>query len=426
MGTIAALLLIAAASDVDAAVADRARLPVAEWPYTYYASLSSAAAEDRDTLENAFRFTVASLSRNPRLEEQLPARVTNTLLRLDTRGLAWEHALRQVLVERYPYKPYGLRTHSAPLVFDAAWFVAAVTDPVETGNAQSLLLYGRELKTAAEFRAAWKVVNDPSLNFGLIEGKSGVAFQKTRLLENNASGNRGYSWITYDSRIVAGKTDPLETLTARPPKHDASELIAAIPKTYAGQGGALQAYFLADGKGKAQAKAPADIVIDYRQLRGVEIRNTIGCVQCHAEGIIHPTVDQYKSYILSGARIYADKVTQTEIDRYHASDIAKEIRRANEDYAAGVEMVNGLTPVENAAAFVQIVTQYDAPVSLESAARQAGYPRDQLAFAIADYGRRYGLTGRLALLAQGEEISRHQFIESWPKLQEVIYQWSKQ
>jgi hypothetical protein len=309
-------------------------------------------------------------------------------------------------------------------VFDALWFVTNATDPVETGNAQSLLLYGQELTTRQQFQKFWRVQDVAGLNFGLIEGKSGVAVERTRLIENHASGNRGYSWITYDSRQVAGKNDPLETLTTRPPKHDATELIAAIPKTYAGQGGALQAYFLADAQGRSQAKAPADIVTDSTGVRGVEIRNFVSCIGCHTEGIRGPTLDQYKAYILSGARIYADKRTQTEIDRYHASDIAREIKRAREDYKAGIDLVNGLTPQQNSAEFVKLVAAYDAPVDLAAAARLAGIPRDQLAFAIGDYSRRFGLTGRLALLAEDQPISRRQFVESWPKMQEIIYLWS--
>ena len=424
MGTLAlALLLLTGTADVDAAQADRAQLPQADWPYTYYVTTATAPGEAREDLASALQFVMPSLSSRSYLEGQLPVKVTGTLYRIDTRALGWEKTLPQVLCTHYPYRAIGQRPGSVPLVFDGLWFVATITDPVETGNAQQLLLYGRELKDAGDFRKFWKVQEDAQLNFGLIEGQSGVSVQRTRLIENNASGNRGYHWQTFDSRVVAGETDPLETLNKRPPKHDASELIAGIPKQYAGKGGTLQAYFLADGAGKPQVKAPADIVTDSTGVRGVEIRNTISCIACHVEGIRHPTVDQYRAYILSAARVYADKHTHLELDRYHASDIAKEIRRANEDYAAGVKLCNGLTPEENAAAFIQCVQLYDGPVDLAQAARELHIPQAELRLAIGDYSRRYGLTGRLAFLVQGDAISRQQWQANFTKAQEIVQTW---
>lgn len=185
-----------------------------------------------------------------------------------------------------------------------------------------------------------------------------------------------------------------------------------------------KAYFLADAKGNRQEKAPADIVTDDTHTRGVEIRNTISCIGCHTDAIRHPTLDSYREYVLSGARIYVkDKATQQEIDRYLDSPIAKEISRNNEDYAAGLALCNGLTPAENAAAFRAVVQRYDAEVTPEQAARELYTAPETWRMALGDYSRTYQLTGRLALMAQGQSISREQWKSNFALAQKVLAQW---
>jgi len=424
MQTVALLLTLLAATDADAAFADRATLPAEQQAYAYYLTTSTVAPEHRETLVNVLRFVVPSLSREPYLADQLPVAVSGTnLLRIDTQALSWQKHYAAILVKHYPYRPDLTAVGSHPLLVDGLWFAANMIDPTATGDAQYQLLYGTPPKTDAEFRKFWQVNERRDLFFGLIEGQSGVANERVRLLENHPTANRGYHWQTYDSETIAADADPLERLGSLPPRYDASELIAAIPKHSAGRSGTLQAYFLADGKGARQEKAPAAIVTDHTGTRGVEIVNTLSCIVCHEEGIRPPTLDAYREYILSGARIYADKVTQREIDRYLQSDLAKEITRNNEDYTAGVAMCNGLTPKDNALAVKQIVQLYDAPITLEQAARELYTTPDGLRLALGDYSRLQGLSGRLALLAQGKPISRDQWVANFALAQRILATW---
>lgn len=428
MAPIIVLALLAVHPEADAAFADAQTQPLPN--NCAYLSLIEVQPAERERLANVLRFVVPSLSSKPYLGDQIPQPVKGTsLLRLDLGGLGWETAWPAVVQSHYvpAYRPDLLGTKGVPLVVSGLWAAAVLTDPVLSGDAQYRLLYGKAPANAKEFQAFWKANADPLLSFGRIEGQSGVSVQRARLIENNPSANRGYFWATFDSRVVAGATDPLENLTARPPKHDASELIAAIPKHYAGKSGTLQAYFLAAGDGKRQEKAPADIVTDSTGVRGVEIRNTLSCVSCHEEGIRHPTLDSYREYILSGARIYSkDKATQQEIDRYLDSPIAKEIGRNNEDYAAGVALCNGLTPKENAEAFRAAVRLYDAPVTPEQAAAELYVPVETWRLALGNYSRTGQLTGRLALMAQGKEISREQWAANYHLAQKALTLWHAQ
>lgn len=436
MHALVMLAAFAAGPDSDAAFRDRAKLPPEQQAVCAYLTLAAVPEERRDDLEALLRFVLPSLSSKPYLGDQLPVRIEGTqLLRIDLAGLGWENTWGDVLAQHYVplYRPDLLqyKDHkgrpAVPLVVRGDWAASALMDPNVTGDAQYRLLYGTPLKNAEEFRKFWTANGNPQLSFGRIEGRSGVSVAGERLMENVPTANRGYFWQTYDSRVVAGQTDPLENLTARPPKHDASELIAAIPKHYLGESGTLQAYFLADAKGARQEKAPADIVQDHTGIRGVEIRNTLSCIACHRQGILAPTLDTYRAYILSGARIYTkDKATQAEIDRYLDSPIAKEIARNNEDYSAGLKLCNGLTSERNAELFKQVVQQYDADVTPEQAARELYCELEEWRLALGDYSRTGQITGRLALMAQGQSISRDQWAANFHLAQRILGLWQAQ
>ena len=413
------LLLFAVHPDSNTAYIDRGVNPA-------YVYLSLRESSQPEKLENVLKFLVPSLSHKPYLEQQIPQKVGN-LMRLDLEELGWDKVWHSVIEKHYVpfYRPDLKGSQRIPLVVSGAWFAASIVDSTLTGDAQYQLLYsGAVPKTLKEFDRFWQVNSKPDLFFGRIEGASGVAVQKTRLMQNQPTANRGYSWVTFDSRAVAGQNDPLENLTRENIKHDASESIAAIPKHYGGKSGTLQAYFLSDAKGNRQEKAPADIVVDHTAVRGVEIRNTISCIACHVEGLRLPTLDEYKAYVTSGAEVkFLKKNDQREVDRFYDSPIAKELQRNNEDYAEGVNLCNGLTPQENATQFKQIIQLYDAPVTLEQAAKELYCDATELKLAIADYGN---TTGRLAFLANNQTISREQFAQNYYLAQKVLYAWQHQ
>lgn len=422
------VLMLAANPESEAAMADRARLPLDEQAHAVYLTTSSVLEADREKLTNVLWFIVPSLSSKTLLSDQLPKPVAGTnLLRLDLAGLGWETTYAPVVSKHYAqlYRPDLKGTGAFPIVVDGLWFAANMLDPITTQDAQYQLLYGgKPPKTADEFLKFWGIQNDPEYLFGMIEGGSGVAVQRVRLIENRPGAKRNYGWLTRDSAIVAGANDPLENLPNKA-KFDAQELIVGVPKWYGGHSGVLQAYFLANGKGDRQEKAPADIVVDHTNLRGVEIRNSASCIACHVEGIRPPSSDEFRNYLDAGARVFADKKTQGDIDRYLGSDVAKEVARDQANYEDGVKLCNGLTAAENSKAFVEIVKTYDAPVGLEQAARELYTAPDEFRLALGDYSRRYGLSGRLALMAQGRTVSRDQWINSFALAQQVLAQWQR-
>lgn len=425
MQTLIALALLAVSPiEGEAAFADRAKFDLVTQQGMVYLSLSDVPEDARESLAKTTAFVVASLSNKPNLNQQLPVPVEGTsLLRLDLAELGWGGHYQGQVIKHYPYRPdiQALGGQQFPLVVSALWFVSCATDPNETGDMYYQLLYsGKPPKTLKEFHDFWKVQRETTDFIGFVEGKSGVAVQKHRLIENHPTGIRSHSWSTYDSKAVAGDKDPLENLVPGTLKFDAGEHIVGVPKRSTNASGTLQAYFLANARGERQESAPASIVTDHLATRTSEIRTFISCVGCHATGLNIPTVNEYVAYVTSGAKVYAkDKATKEAIETYLQSDFAKELVRANEDYAAAVKMVNGNRPVQNAADFVRFVQYYDRDVDLDQAARELGTEEKTLALALAYYSAgKQTLPGRLAALAHSKPMPR----KSWEQLSYPAWQ----
>lgn len=409
-----AILLSVAPADVDAAFADLAKLPQERQYSTAYLSLSDVPSEEQAALEAVTKVVVCSLSHKSHLPSQLPVRVQGTtLLRLDLYSLGWQPSYHAVLTRHYPYRPDLSKVSKYPLVASALWFATQVSDPVEAPGAQDLLLYGKELKKLDEVLAFWKAGSDQDLFFGFLEGKSGVSVKRARTIENRPSGNRGYVWGTKDFEKFDLTSDPLENLKPGSTRFDASEWIIGIPKSESGRLGMLNSYALADAKGNLQAKAPASIVVDHQQLRGVEIRNWVSCIGCHTTGLIDTTADEYRQYLTAGASISSyDKATKLAIESYLETDIAGELKRNRELYALGIEMTCGLKPEAFSKAFVAAVKAYDADVTLQQAAREIGCTAEDLKLAIAwQSAKGVNVGARLAQLPHGVAVPRDRFEE---------------
>lgn len=398
-------------SDIRVAMADRAKLPEERHPYLYYFTTNTAANEQQELTAAVLKFAIASLTTETTLEKQLPVEVARGLYRIDTQFLGWEKTLPELLSKDYPY------TNSPgkpPLVVRADWFVQYALDQEVGGDAYLQLLFGKPVKTLDEFLELFGVDLANDLTFGHIESNSGVAVNHTRVVTTYPTNRRTDMWITFDFKELNNDTDPLEHLDRGirdgEHNHDASELIVGIPKSSAttGQTGALQAYLLANGAGEVQVKAPADIVVDSTRLRGVEIRNAASCIACHVEGLRPLKTNGLREYLQSGAAAFAKYDTQAEIERFHLTAIGKFIERANEDYETAIKATNGLTAADNALAFKTVIQAYDAPITLESAARELYLKEsDTLKNALAWWSSTgKPLSARLASIAHGATMPR--------------------
>lgn len=432
------VLLAVSPAESDAAFRDRARFDPVTQQGLVYLSLSDVDVKDQADLAKVVAYVVPSLSSKPNLQQQLPQRVAGTsLLRLDLEELGWTNHYQASVIQHYPYRPditnpvpvYGhaAPVQSFPLVVSALWFIAQATDPNETGDMYYQLLYsGKPPKTLKEFRTFWKVQEKSGDFLGFVEGQSGVNVAKHRLIENHPTGIRSSSWSTFDSAKLDTKKDPLENLIPGSLDFDVGEHFVGIPKRSSDASGTLLAPFLTNKKGERQEVAPTSIVTDHLGTRTSEIRQFVSCVGCHATGMNLPTLNEYSQYITAGAKIYTkDKPTKEAIEAYLQSDFAKELTRANEDYATAVKMCNGDRPVRNASNYVRFVQRYDADVDMEQAARELGVSEKTLSLAIAYVSSgKIPIPARLAALAHGKPMPRKRWetesYSTWQMVQNFL------
>lgn len=417
---IAACLLSVLPADVSAAQADYAAQPPLDQLHTRYVSTSEVPEDRRDALATTLCFVAPSVSRALVLDHQIPQRVTPTLWRINLRRLAWAHQDWLHCVSANPY-----HVSPNPLIVRADWLVVRLTDASES-DVYYRLLFGRVPKTRDEFLQLVGVSKaaNKGLAFGLIEGDSGISRQRVRLLQH-FDRVQGFAWGTRDVRDL-GQNDPLEQLDGG--RHDAEEWIVGLPKvSLVGRSrGLLQVYLLADGAGRRVDEAPVKIVEDHSRFRGVASVRTAGsCIQCHAAGVILPTVNALERTLASGVDLYTtDPAEQERLEAFFLTGAATELARNQQDFAAGVRACNGLAPAENGARFRAVVDAYTADVAPEQAARELDCTLAELTAALgyASAGQ-VKLGVRLAGLAHGQAVPRQAWEADYLKAAAALKVW---
>lgn len=431
MLAIVALLAMAAAPvhPGAAAEADRLAYPASEWGYVYYLSTAHLEGELRGKTETALRFRVAGTSQQQIAEKCQPVEVAEGLWRLDLRELKWDWRQWHIVAKRHPYQA---EPGTVALVLRADWLLLQITDTTES-DAYYRLLYGTEKLTRDEYLKAWQVSADVDYRFSVVTRSNqpdGPAVSGIRHIENRPTATRSSAWGTRDSAKITPASDPLEH-PAGDFKHDAEEWLAPMPKISSKkkETGILLAAFLSDAKGNRQEEAPPKIVTDHKGFRGqAAIRNNGSCWGCHAAGIRDPQIDEFRFYIARGVEPYAaPKAAAENIERYLLTPAAKEVKRNNEDYAAAVRMVTGQECDTVAEAFTGALAAYDAPVTLDAAARELYTTPAELTLALAaaqNVGHRFG--ARLSGLAHGLDMPRSTWEELYPIAWQYVRQWEKQ
>jgi hypothetical protein len=266
------------------------------------------------------------------------------------------------------------------------------------------------------------------LQFGMIEGQSGVSKQGVRLIRN-LSALRGYAWGTNDVLALDSDQDPLEQ-PENDFRHDGEEWIIGLPKIHMATGtrGALQCYFLANGQGLIVDRAPVDLVEDSLQTAGVaEIRNGISCFGCHRRGLNEPSRNDLRDTIAAGVEAWAGYAEQQAVEQFHFADLAKEIARNNEDFAAIVTLATGVQPEQASTFYREAIRRYGQPLTLERAAFELRCEPNELKLALGlASANGVKLTARLSGLAHGRTCPRAAFETHYMTVKSIVETWEAQ
>jgi hypothetical protein len=197
---------------------------------------------------------------------------------------------------------------------------------------------------------------------------------------------------TFDMIDSVKERDLLETLV--PKKWDASEAIAQYPD-------GRQYYLLLDGAGKRVDWADPRLVRDTGDPHFI-VKTPGSCVSCHVQGKHGPS-NAVKDLIDSGADLKIKGYEKTErIRSLLLSNMDKNIKRSQEDYADAIKDCNGLSPAENVKEFNIVRGWYDSPLAISQAARECGVTVADMEAAIA-----LGIKGRyIKMLTENKAIPR--------------------
>ncbi len=387
----------------------------------------------------ALAFMVPSASREVNLDQQIPQRlfitqqvdgkpllVPTDLYRINLLDLAWGYDEWLEVLKTYPY---GYTEN--PIVVRGDWLLHELADNTRS-QAYYKLLYGAAApKTATEFFQFFKVRTDQQdkLGFGLVALESPVSISKERLIEHTMV-DGGYAWQTYDVFEIKDGQGPLDKPKPGAFTHNGTELIVGIPKvSVRGRSrGALQVYQLGDGAGARVEEAPGRLVQDYVRFKGHHIIVNAGsCIQCHVKGINEPQVNGLEKALLDGIELNAQFNERQFFERFHLTDIGKEMRRNQEDYATAVLACNGTDPVTNAALFKAAIDSYWADLTPEQVAKEVDSNVAELTKAIAYASEKKLEVGvRMSGLAHGRKISRATMETGYLKLREILTVWRKE
>lgn len=345
-------------------------------PYLRYYSLANLSnnPEITDDLLALYRGALGKLvnhlSWNPEIARPKSVDPGGDLLRIDLRDFKWTPQTWQQIIAAYPY---GLRARgqsgelaqiralsgAALPYIRVDWFVANAALPPLYHEILQLpdTLAGLEAKLHVD--ADDDFARDRVVRAGVRD--SGVSFNN-RAIERHRTVFGAY-WKSFDfASNGTNKNIFLDPLNFVP---DGGEFIFNLPN-------GLQAYLIANGKGKRLDEAPSTIVqIRDSAFRDKVVHNGLSCIGCHTHGM---------NRMPNQVRDMLDTQTHTAYDLdkakriYVPQDALKQVFQEDEDrFAKAVRATGNELPAQASDEPVNLLAQlYLTDVSVAQAAADAG------------------------------------------------------
>jgi tetratricopeptide (TPR) repeat protein len=400
---------------------DLRSVPERDRPFTRYFTLthlhnSGLSSDELQTYRHGLSKLVNSLSWGRRVVVPRAIDPEKTVFRIDLRDYQWNEKIWEAIVRRNPYG-VALDTEAARYCADAThcplpvirgdWFVATASRPPLYHEVLQLPDTEQALEKMLRVDVAEDIRQERVARAGF--NGSGVS-RNNRLIERHESGRVVY-WKSYDFGSNTGR----QNLFARPLgpdhdsdettfQHDGGEIIFNLPN-------GLQAYMLADGKGKRIDKGPTAIVSDpKRPDRAVE--NGLSCMSCHARGLIDKA-DQVREHVLKNESAFNKAEVESVRALYPTGEaMARLMREDARRFQEAVEKTGApLSVTEPVAA---LAVRFEAELDLALAAAEAGVVPGDFRKALS---RSPALAKPLGtLLLAGGTVQRTVFVESFPDL----------
>lgn len=409
MNTFALGMIVACASpasELQAARADLATLPVEVRPYTRYFTVYDATPDQLESVGKILAWTCNHLSKEKVIRR--PYQVSQTLWRVDLRWYAWDwKAFAKLTQEDYHYgKQYNY------LIASAKFFIVQSTD-LNRSDLYHDFLYGKRLRQLSEFQAAWpvdrKTVDKYRIQVGanIHHGDSGVTINN-RVLAWSPTTYGGDYFESFDFLNSAGQRNVINKLRIGEFKHDAQELIVSLPN-------GLMAGELTNNAGKILERADVAIAKDSTAHKEPDVRSPVSCFRCHglANGY-HTAKADLPERLSKGLSLKTyDEETKLQLEAFYLTedwrDIANGslIHAARNRYEKAVVKCNGWTPGQSSIAYGDIIRQWDANLTLIDACQELGVSEEAFKAKVADTA-----DGELGGLLVGGTISRDEWAES--------------
>lgn len=338
---------------------------------------SYEAGGGRDLLKAAVSKLINSLSWGPRCVVPVDVAGTAHVVRIDLRDYDWKPERWRTLAAADPLRvEYRVSAaeriaklcEESQFLVRADWFVTHASRPPLYHELLEIPETDRELEKRLNVNIKANLKNDRVARSGF--STSGVS-QHNRMIERHDTAFGAY-WKSYDFSGSSGRKNlfahPLGPEGDRPFEHDGGEIIFNLPN-------GLQGYMLVDNSGKRIDQGPTSIVSDPKRPDRAVI-NGLSCMSCHWQGII-PKTDQIRPSVLGNLDAFKLKEIDTILAQYPSGNQWEKLvdednhRFAKAAAAAGVN-VESREPVSRMAAL------FEAPVSLDQAAREYMLAADEL------------------------------------------------
>ena len=260
-------------------------------------------------------------------------------------------------------------TQSAAPIVRGDWFLWQTAVNHDRGGAGYYAFLG--VKSKADFDKMAGYDRKLARAAKLTELQEAVAVSTVTLQPRRIEVDRalsGHYYTTFDNAQAVDDHNPLRILNGGF-KFDAQEFFHHLPN-------GVFAWGLANAKGELQDTAPDNIASD-STAHGTDRRVAINlsCIRCHGpQGGVQPVDGWARNLFVGELRLQSpDYDKLKELRQKYLRDLDGPLEDGRRTYTRAIaQATGGMKPAELAAAYGRAFAEYDAPVSLERAARDAG------------------------------------------------------